>query len=67
MQNQDKYKINDIIILDDNIEYSIIKQMNNYYVLLSLSQPLKILVVTIENDKAKIVTDKKIIKEVLSK
>jgi hypothetical protein len=67
MQNQDKYKINDIIILDDNIEYSIIKQINNYYVLLSLSQPLKILVVTIENDKAKIVTDKKIIKEVLSK
>lgn len=66
MPEQNKYKIKDIIILDDNKEYSIIKKVNDYYVLLSLVQPIKIIVVTIDKDNINVVTNKEKIIEVLS-
>lgn len=66
MSKQDKYELNDIVILNDNLEYSIIKKVDNYYVFLSLQQPLKVLVGKIINNDIYIEKNKKIIKEVLS-
>lgn len=66
MEKENNYKINDIILLSDNKEYAIIKQLDNYYLFMSLEQPITILVGKIENDCIKIVNDKEIIKEVLS-
>lgn len=66
MKKQDKYKIKDIVQLEDDKEYSIIKQVNNYYVFLSLEQPLTIFVGKIKNDNIEIIEDKNIIEMVLS-
>lgn len=66
MKEKGKYKVKDIILLDDNRKYSIIKKVNEYYILLSVDEPLKIMIVKITNDKILVETDKKIIEEVLS-
>ena len=66
MENQDKYNVKDTIILDDNIEYSIIKKVDNYYLMMSVEEPLKIIIGQIDNNKIIVISDKKIIKEVLS-
>lgn len=66
MQEQDKYNVNDTVLLKDNKEYAIIKKVENYYVFLSLEQPLTILVGTIKGDKINVIDDKDIIKKVLS-
>lgn len=64
---QDRYNVGDIIKLDNNHEYCIIKKYNEYYVLLSQNEPLEILIVNINGNEINVVIDKKIIEEVLSK
>ena len=66
MKQKGKYKVKDIILLDDNRKYSIIKKVNEYYILLSVDEPLNIMIAKIKNDKILVETDKKIIEEVLS-
>lgn len=66
MKKQDKYDVKDVVILDDDKEYSIIKKVDNYFVFMSLEQPLTIFVGTLENDGViKIVDNKEIIIKVL--
>lgn len=67
MEEQSKYKVKDIILLDDDRKYVIIKQIDKYYLLMAYSEPFKILVVKILNNKIVVETDKEVIKEVLSK
>lgn len=67
MKNQDKYKVKDIILLDDNRKYIIIRKINEYYLLMADSEPFKILIVKILNNRVIVETNKEIIKEVLSK
>lgn len=59
-------EVKDIVILDNNKEYSVIKKVENYYVLLSLETPLEIVVGVLEKDTLKVVQDKNIIFKVLS-
>lgn len=66
MKKQDKYDVKDVVILDDDKEYSIIKKVDNYFVFMSLEQPLTIFVGTLENDVIKLVDDKDTIIKVLS-
>lgn len=66
MKDQDNYKVKDTIICGNNKEYAIIKKVDDYYLFLSIEQPLEILVGTIEKDKINIITDKNIIEKVLT-
>lgn len=66
MEEQSKYKVKDIILLDDDRKYVIIKQIDKYYLLMAYSEPFKILVVKILNNKIVVETDKEVIKEVLT-
>ena len=58
------YDIEDIIILD-NREYCIIKKYNDYYVIISLTQPLDIKVGTFLGSSFSVENDNEKIKEVL--
>lgn len=66
MKKQDKYDVKDVVILDDDKEYSIIKKVENYFVFMSLEQPLTIFVGTLDNNTIKLVDNKEIIIKVLS-
>lgn len=59
-------EVKDIVMLGNNKEYSVIKKVENYYVLLSLETPLEIVVGVLEKDTLKVVQDKNIIFKVLS-
>lgn len=63
---ENKYEIKDIVKLDDEREYSIIKEIDGCFVFLSIDEPLKIIVGKIENDRIVIVTDQEVIRKVLS-
>ena len=66
MEEQSKYKVKDIILLDDNRKYFIIRQIGKYYLLMADSEPFKIMLVKILNNKIIVETNKEVIKEVLS-
>ena len=66
MLKQDKYEVNDIILLD-NHEYCIIKKYKEYMVVLSNFEPLEIIVGYIKNDKFVKETNKKIVEQILTK
>lgn len=59
------YKIGDILILENDEKYCIIKKIDKYFLLLKSREPLDILVVQIENDNIKIIKDNDIILKVL--
>ena len=54
-----------IILLDDNRKYVIIRQIGKYYLLMADSEPFKIMLVKILNNKIIVETNKEVIKEVL--
>lgn len=67
MRKQDSYDVKDTILCGDNKEYAIIKKVDEYYVFMSIEQPLEILVGTIKNNEINVINDKNIIEKVLTK
>ena len=66
MLKQDKYEVNDIILLY-KYKYCIIKKYKEYMVVLSNFEPLEIIVGYIKNDKFVKETNKKIVEQILTK
>lgn len=58
------FKINDVVELEDK-EYQIIKKVGNYYVLISVNEPVDLLVGEISNGEFNIIEDKNIILSLL--